>query len=106
MGYFFLRLPLPNLLQRNFIFVKREVIVSDKKMLSNRKNTLFDRNYNPAALQTSINEFNQLEEVIENYGLARLMDETKNDERLSIQDAKDYYKLLKYPNQPQIIGCT
>jgi len=34
-------------------------------------------------------------ELIENYGLAKLMDETKNDERLSGEEAKQYYQSLK-----------
>ena len=38
---------------------------------------------------------NRLEEVVENYGLSRLMDEVKEEEKLSIEDAKSYYEALK-----------
>jgi hypothetical protein len=34
-------------------------------------------------------------EVIENFGLAKLMVETESDERLSGDAAKDYYESLK-----------
>jgi hypothetical protein len=40
-------------------------------------------------------EFEQLEEIIENYGLSKLMDEVKDDERLSVENAKKYYQSLK-----------
>jgi len=36
-----------------------------------------------------------LEEIIENYGLAKSMNEAKNEERLSVEDAKEYYQALK-----------
>jgi len=42
-----------------------------------------------------IKEFERLEEVIENYGLSRLIDEVKDEERLSLKDAQQYYKSLK-----------
>ncbi|MEF9475724.1 MAG: hypothetical protein L0958_03340, partial [Candidatus Mariimomonas ferrooxydans] len=47
------------------------------------------------AVQIPIEEFERMEEIIENYGLSKLMDEVKNDERLSIEDAKKYYQSLK-----------
>jgi len=34
-------------------------------------------------------------EVIENYGLSKLMDEVSEDDRLSAEDAKKYYQSLK-----------
>jgi hypothetical protein len=36
-----------------------------------------------------------MEEVIENYGLAKLMDEVADDEQLSVQEAKHFYRSLK-----------
>lgn len=64
-------------------------------MLIIHKNIVLDENKKPIAVQIPINEFKRLEEVIENYGLAQLMDETKNDERLSVEEAKAYYESLK-----------
>lgn len=53
------------------------------------------KNSKPVAVQIPIEEFERMEEVIENYGLAKLMDEVKEDEQLSSEDAKKYYQLLK-----------
>ena len=64
-------------------------------MLKIRKNIVLDENQKPTAIQIPIEDFERLEEIIENYGLAKLMDEVKKDERLSIEDAKSYYQSLK-----------
>jgi len=36
-----------------------------------------------------------MEEIIENYGLAKYMAEVANEENLSLSDAKEYYSTLK-----------
>jgi len=64
-------------------------------MLRIHKNIVLDENQKPIAVQIPIGDFERLEEVIENYGLAKLMDEVKDDERLSIEKAKSYYQSLK-----------
>jgi len=64
-------------------------------MLNIHKYIVLDENQKPKAIQISIEDFQRLEEIIENYGLAKLMDEVKDDERLSIDQAKDYYQTLK-----------
>lgn len=64
-------------------------------MLKIHKKIVIDENQNPVAVQIPIEEFVRLEEIIENYGLSKLMDEVKDDERLSIEDAKKYYQSLK-----------
>jgi hypothetical protein len=64
-------------------------------MLKIHKNVVLDENQKPTAVQIPIEDFERLEEIIENYGLAKLMDEVKDDERLSIEDAKNYYQSLK-----------
>lgn len=46
------------------------------------KNIVLDENQKPVAIQIPIKEFEQLEEMIENYGLAKLLDEVKDDEAL------------------------
>ncbi len=66
-------------------------------MLKIHKNIVLDENQKPIAVQIPIKDFERLEEIIENYGLAKLMDEVKDDERLSTEEAKDYYQSLK-PN--------
>ncbi len=63
-------------------------------MLNIHKNIVLDENQNPFAIQIPIDEFEQLEEIIENYGLAKLIDEVKNVELLDIEEAKKYYRSL------------
>jgi hypothetical protein len=64
-------------------------------MLKIHKNIVFDESQKPVAVQIPIEEFERLEDIIENYGLAKLMDEVEDDERLSVEDAKKYYQSLK-----------
>jgi PHD/YefM family antitoxin component YafN of YafNO toxin-antitoxin module len=64
-------------------------------MLKIRKSIVLDENQKPVAVQIPISDFERLEELIENYGLAKLMDEVEDDERLSIEEAKSYYQSLK-----------
>jgi hypothetical protein len=64
-------------------------------MLEIHKKIVLDEDERPFAVQIPIKEFEQLEEVIENYGLSRLMDEVREEEKLSIEEAKTYYKSLK-----------
>ena len=64
-------------------------------MLELHKNIVLDENQKPIAVQIPIGEFQRLEEVIENYGLAKLMDEVAGDEQLSLQEAKGLYQSLK-----------
>jgi hypothetical protein len=64
-------------------------------MLEIHKKIVLDEDEKPFAVQIPIEEFERLEEVIENYGLAKLMDEVKDGERLSVQEAKTYYESLK-----------
>jgi RelB Antitoxin len=64
-------------------------------MLEIHKKIVIDEDRNPIAVQIPIEEFERLEEIIENYGLSKLMDEVKDEERLSVEDAKRYYQTLK-----------
>ena len=64
-------------------------------MLEIHKKIVLDEDERPFAVQIPIKEFELLEEIIENYGLSKLMNEVKEEETLSIEDAKTYYKSLK-----------
>jgi len=64
-------------------------------MFEIHKSIVVDENQNPIAVQIPIEEFKRMEEVIENYGLAKLMDEVADDEQLSVQEAKQFYGSLK-----------
>ena len=64
-------------------------------MLEIHKRIVVDENMKPIAVQIPIDEFERMEEVIENYGLAKLMEEIADDEQLSVQEAKKFYGSLK-----------
>jgi len=64
-------------------------------MLEIHKSIVLDENRKPIAVQIPIEEFERMEEVIENFGLSRLMDEVADDEQLSVQEAKHFYRSLK-----------
>jgi len=67
-------------------------------MLEINKNYLLDSNQKPIAVQIPIAEFEKIEEILENYGLAQLMDETRDDETLNKADALEYLASLKVNN--------
>ena len=64
-------------------------------MLAIHKKIVLDEQQKPFAVQIPIEEFERLEEVIENYGLSKLIDEVSEDERLSVEEANKYYQSLK-----------
>ncbi len=64
-------------------------------MLTINKKLVLDEDLKPTAVLIPIEEFERLEEIIENYGLAKLIDDVSDDERLSVEDAKKYYQSLK-----------
>lgn len=64
-------------------------------MLEIHKSIVLDENRKPIAVQIPIEEFERMEEVIEKFGLSRLMDEVADDEQLSVQEAKHFYRSLK-----------
>jgi predicted component of type VI protein secretion system len=69
-------------------------------MFEIHKSYVLDENQNPIAVQIPIAEYEQIEEILENYGLAKLMGATtdEDNERLSKEDAIEYYRLLKQQN--------
>jgi len=64
-------------------------------MLEIHKNIVLDENQQPIAVQIPIAEFEKFEEIIEDYGWAKLMEESEHEERLSKEEALKYYKSLK-----------
>lgn len=67
-------------------------------MLEIHKNYILNEQQQPIAVQIPIAEFEQIEEILENYALAKLMDETHNEEQLSKNEALKFYQLLKGNN--------
>ncbi len=64
-------------------------------MLEIHKSCVLDENQNPIAVQIPIAEFERVEEIIENYGLAHLMDEVQDEACLTGKDAHQHYRSLK-----------
>jgi hypothetical protein len=64
------------------------------------KNYVLDENQQPIAVQIPIAEFERIEEIIEDFGLARLIEEAEDEdnERLSKDEALKYYQALKGEN--------
>ena len=67
-------------------------------MLEINKNYLLDKNQKPIAVQIPIAEFEKIEEILEDYGLAQLMDETKDDKTFNKEEALKYLASLKADN--------
>ncbi|MYD64308.1 MAG: hypothetical protein F4W91_25020 [Gemmatimonadetes bacterium] len=64
-------------------------------MLKIHKYYVLDENQVPIAVQIPVREFERLEEAIEDHGLAQLINEVQDEERLSGEDVYNYYRSLK-----------
>ena len=67
-------------------------------MLEINKNYVLDKNQKPIAVQISIAEFEKIEEILENYGLGKLIEEVENDETLSKEEALKYLESIENKN--------
>jgi hypothetical protein len=67
-------------------------------MLQIHKNYVLDENQQPIAVQIPITEFEKIEEILENYGLVKLIEEIEDEKRLSKEEALKYYAALKAKN--------
>jgi RelB Antitoxin alpha helical domain len=67
-------------------------------MLDIPKQYVMDENQTPLAVQIPIAVFEQIEEILENFGLVKLMEAVENDETLTGQEAIAYYQSLQDPN--------
>jgi len=61
--------------------IKKEYVITD----DNQKK----------AVLIEVETFRKIEEILEDYGLGKYMEEIEEEETLSIKDAKDYYGTLK-----------
>jgi len=60
-----------------------------------KKNYIVDEENRRVAVQVDIETFNKIEEVIEDYALARLMEPHGDEEALEIDEALAYYGTLE-----------
>ena len=64
-------------------------------MLNIKKKYVVDEAGNKLSVEVDIRTFAKIEEILENYGLYKLMQETEKEESLNIAEAKKYYSELK-----------
>ena len=67
-------------------------------MLEINKSYVLDKDQKPIAVQISISEFEKIEEILEDYGLGKLIEEVENDQILDKEKALQYLELLKNKN--------
>ena len=67
-------------------------------MLKVRKNYVLDERQRPYAVQLSIADFERIEEALENFGLAKLIDEPGKEKPIPLREAKAYYRTLRKRN--------
>jgi RelB Antitoxin alpha helical domain len=64
-------------------------------MLDLKRKYVVDEKNRRIAVQIDIETFEKIEEALENYGLARIMEVSEQDEALNLADAESYYKTLE-----------
>jgi RelB Antitoxin alpha helical domain len=60
-----------------------------------KRNYIVDEQNHRVAVQIDIETFNRIEEILENYALARLMKENVDEDALIIDEAIPYYESLE-----------
>ena len=63
-------------------------------MLEINKNYVLDKDQKPIAVQIPIAEFEKIEEILENYGLAKLIEEVENDQILDKEKTWQYCRYI------------
>ncbi len=59
------------------------------------KKFIKDKDNKNVAVEIPIDEFNKIEQILEDYALGALIKETDSAENLALQEAKTFYKSLK-----------
>lgn len=60
-----------------------------------KPNYIVDSQDNKIAVQLDIDTYNQITKTLEDFALYKIMEDNKDEETLSLNDAKEYYKSLK-----------
>ncbi len=60
---------------------------------------IVDENNKKIAVQLDIETFEKIEELLENYGLAKLITENQTEEKFSVAEAKTFYNSLEKNNE-------
>lgn len=64
-------------------------------MLKLKKRYVVDDSDQKVAVQIDIATYEKIEEILENYALSHLLEETANEELMSVHEAKTYYNTLE-----------
>jgi len=64
-------------------------------MLAIKKEYIITENNKKKAVLIDLETFNKMEELIEDYGLGKFMDEVKSERNLTLKDAKKQYQAMK-----------
>ncbi|KJR43651.1 hypothetical protein MCHI_000461 [Candidatus Magnetoovum chiemensis] len=72
---------------------KYAVFEEDNFMLEIVKKYVVDENNNRLAVEIYIETFKKIEDILEDYGLYHLMTDDMKAESLSLEQAKEYYRL-------------
>ena len=64
-------------------------------MTAIRRKYITDANNQTQAVILDLATFNRMEAIIEDHGLAKIMEAAEDDEILSVHEAKKYYKSIK-----------
>ena len=67
-------------------------------MLEINKSYVLDKDQKPIAVQIPIAEFEKIEEILEDYGLAKMIEEVENDPTLSKEEALKYLASINTNN--------
>jgi hypothetical protein len=59
-----------------------------------RKKFIKDKDNKNMAVEMSIEEFNKIEQILEDYALGERIKESESSEKLTTEDAKSYYSTL------------
>jgi len=60
-----------------------------------KPNYVTDNDNKKVAVQLSIKTYQKIEDILENYGLYKLMEEDGDQENLKLENAKQFYAKLK-----------
>ncbi len=63
-------------------------------MLDLKEKYIINKHQEPIAVQLDIKTFRKIEEVLEDFALAKFMDEAQSDEKFTISEVKEFYKNL------------
>jgi len=58
-------------------------------------NYIVDNHNHKIAVQLDIKTYEKITETLENYALFKFIEENKNDKKLSLKDAREYYNTIK-----------